>query len=203
MQKTIPLIILEYRLIYYWLNHRIFEHKIQCWSQIPWISGENRTNVATSLFFSEAMHFFLIFTTYTCNRTELFHLWHGRRFLFFTNSSNVCDMYDVWYHRKLIFSVCAFERMPFSWKTPLGYLITLSFEFFGGCFGTISLCAFFPLLIGSCLLFKTFVEDITSDLHPLNVDHKRTWNGDHAKNMKMILCSVVQHHSDLTQLSIF
>lgn len=91
--------------------------------------------------------------------------------------------------------------MPFNWKTPLGYLIAISLEFAGAYVSTTFATILYPLFIGSCFLVKTCVEDITSDLHPLNVDDKIAWRKKHAEAMKVILCNAVQHHSDMKQLS--
>lgn len=56
------------------------------------------------------------------------------------------------------------KRLPFDWKTPLGYSIALVLQAIGtyctSVCGVPSLCS----MIGCCCLLATFVEDITNDL---------------------------------------
>lgn len=93
--------------------------------------------------------------------------------------------------------------MPFIWKTPLGYLVAFSMQLHTARLAAMFNSTLMILLIGSCYMWKTFVEDITSNLRPLNVDDKLTWNENHSIKMKNILCNVLEHHSDLKQLSKF
>lgn len=95
--------------------------------------------------------------------------------------------------------------MPFNYKSPVGYLITLSFESFE-MFVTADIVSYILcFLFGSCFLLKLFVEDVTSELSFLNLEDKATSNGknsakDKAERMTMFF-NAVQNHSDLKQLA--
>lgn len=56
------------------------------------------------------------------------------------------------------------NRLPFNWKTPLGYSIALSLQAIGtycsSVCGVPTVCS----MIGCCWLLATFVEDMTNDL---------------------------------------
>lgn len=89
------------------------------------------------------------------------------------------------------------SRLPFDWKTPLGYLVAY-FIVSVAAFCTFN-CAylFCCFLIGSCWLSVTMVTDITSDLDALNVSQIT-----HDTRQKLTRCiiNIVQFHSDAKQL---
>lgn len=53
-------------------------------------------------------------------------------------------------------------------------------------------------MIGSCWLFRAFIEDITSVLHVF--DAEKIQNGNHTKN-KERFCKIIQLYSDVKELS--
>lgn len=61
-----------------------------------------------------------------------------------------------------------FYRLPFNWKSPSGYLITVLFEFFIFYCADVFIIAVLGFLVGTCFLLKSFVVDITTDLELLN-----------------------------------
>lgn len=90
--------------------------------------------------------------------------------------------------------------MPFNWKTPLGYLITLLFEF--GCvyFVDVFIIAVLCFLVGTCFLLKSFIADITAVLHRLNKNEITTVAN--VQKIKKILYNVVQDMANIKQLSV-
>lgn len=93
--------------------------------------------------------------------------------------------------------------MPFNWKTPIGYLVTLSIEAVATYYVTVFLSLQFCFLIVSCVLLKSFVDDIMNELHTLNVDKQIPADSDDAKNLKLDLCNVVQDHANMKELVEF
>lgn len=90
------------------------------------------------------------------------------------------------------------RRLPFSWKTPLGYVIALTVE-------TMSIysigCIAVPIqsfLIGSCWLLKTFVADVAHHLHKINLSSRRK----NYKNVKKRVCGILRDLSEMKQLSV-
>lgn len=94
---------------------------------------------------------------------------------------------------------CSFSvrpRLPYDWKTPFGYLVTvvvfLSASTFGGFLGvTATVC----LSIGFSWLLIAFADSIVNDVIKLNAT-----NGKYAE-MKKLLKSIVEDLSDMKQLS--
>lgn len=62
-----------------------------------------------------------------------------------------------------LFPLCK-KRLPFNWKTPLGYVIALFMQVIGTYYTSAGGVPIACSVIGCCLLLKTFVEDITRDL---------------------------------------
>lgn len=88
-------------------------------------------------------------------------------------------------------------RMPFDWRTPLGYLIVLALESF-----VVSSIGFtnMPLIcfiVGSCWLINSLVKDIANDLIDFNVSKKNEVRMKAKEN----LCHIVQNFADIKQLS--
>lgn len=88
-------------------------------------------------------------------------------------------------------------RMPFDWRTPLGYLIVLALESF-----VVSSIGFtnMPLIcfiVGSCWLINSLVKDIANDLIDFNVSKKNEVRMKAKEN----LCYIVQNFADIKQLS--
>lgn len=93
----------------------------------------------------------------------------------------------------------SFSRIPYNWKTPLKYLVTMIAIFLSiiplisGIISTIC------ILIGSSSLFIAFVNDLTNDLGFLNVGGVSTTES-HMK-MKERFCKIIQNHLDVKELS--
>lgn len=90
-----------------------------------------------------------------------------------------------------------FIRLPFNWKTPIGYFIASIF--FAGAifcllFGIIPVVCLF---IGSCWLFICFAKDMTNELSNLNAIAR-------AKNQRELeerFAKVIKMHVNVKQLS--
>lgn len=131
-------------------------------------------------------------------RLELFRSRFGRWVLFFTRSSDVINVIrfrSFSYGFGNVFYFSLLKRMPFNWKTPFGYMILLSYE---GVEAIVAAMAFYPIMsifIGSCILLKTFIEDITIDLKCLNQKQNEK------ENLSEIFCNVIQNYSNVQELS--
>ena len=90
-------------------------------------------------------------------------------------------------------------RLPFNWKTPIGYLIALIFidvAVFGaflGIMATVALSASF-----SCLLIS-FAESIENDVNSLNAMSAKC--GENIVQMKKLFKNIIEDLSDMKQLS--
>ena len=86
-------------------------------------------------------------------------------------------------------------RMPFDWKTPIGYAVTISIRFGAVASMTCLCCCMLCFLGGVCWLLMAFVEDIREDIHDLNEEKN---NGS---KLKMKLNDLIEFHSTVKQLS--
>lgn len=93
-----------------------------------------------------------------------------------------------------------FKRVPFNWKTPIGY-VQLLILFDVLCFCCVfSVIPTVTLLIGFPLLFNAFVEDITHDLTFLNNKYSSSYRKNRREFRKRF-CNIIRLHSDLKELS--
>lgn len=92
-------------------------------------------------------------------------------------------------------------RMPYNWRTPHAYFLTSLFEYFNLYYANSILCSVLSFLIGSCVLLKTFIEDITADLISLKMNDK-TASDENRSKIVGIFCKSIQNHADLKQLSV-
>lgn len=90
-------------------------------------------------------------------------------------------------------------RLPFSWKTPGGYLFALIFESISAFYTCLFLSSLLCFMIGSSLLLMDFVGDITNNLSHL-IDTQTLERGNHAK-ITVNFYDTVQFHSCAKQLS--
>lgn len=92
-----------------------------------------------------------------------------------------------------------FSRLPFDWKTPLGYFIAMvifaEVTFYILCCGVIGVC----LLVGSCWLIQAVVQDISQDQNDFNVSKKK-WNQNRME-MKITFNNFIDDFSHAKQLS--
>lgn len=91
-----------------------------------------------------------------------------------------------------------FNRLPFNWRTPFGYLIAqlsiaISYISILACL-ILTLCFY----VSSCWLFATFAKDITNDLDLLNAFGAS--DRSHSK-LQEHLSNIIQSHIDVKQLS--
>lgn len=106
----------------------------------------------------------------------------------------------VFFYHHIFFLKKSFflPRMPFNWKTPFGYCITMLIQstdvYYSGLCGLPIVC----FLIGGCYLLKTIVNDITNDLFRLNTVQKSEKD---RINTKILFCNIIQNFSDTKQLS--
>lgn len=93
----------------------------------------------------------------------------------------------------------SFARLPFNWKTPFGYFIAMvifaEVTFYILCCGVIGVC----LLVGSCWLIQTIVQDISHDVNDFNVSKKK-WNQNRME-MKIKFNNFIDDFSYAKQLS--
>lgn len=91
------------------------------------------------------------------------------------------------------------RRLPYNWRTPLGYLVTLIIQTVASLSCILSIVPAICLLVGLCWLIISFVEDVTNDLNALNIGQ----NTERSRRiMKERFCSIIQLHMELKQLSI-
>lgn len=93
-----------------------------------------------------------------------------------------------------------FCRLPFNWRTPLGYIITLAAEYTSinsAVFGFTPIISFF---IGSGWFAIWIVKDITNDLSALKV--KKASSNKQKRELKEKFCYIVRFYSDARELSV-
>lgn len=90
--------------------------------------------------------------------------------------------------------------LPFDWQTPFGYLCAMvifaEVTFYILYCGVVGVC----LLVGSCWLIQTIVQDITHDVSALNVPQKK-WNQNHME-MKITFNNFIDDFSHAKRLSV-
>lgn len=91
--------------------------------------------------------------------------------------------------------------MPFNWRTPFGYLITISLQYILAQYSIAFICPVLCFFIGSCFLLKSFAGNITNDINSLNAVAKKKSDRNYAKKIRTIFCNAVQDHGELQQLS--
>lgn len=93
--------------------------------------------------------------------------------------------------------------MPFDWQTPFGYFLALSFQCVAVYFGALIFVPLMSSLIGSALLLRAFVVDISNDLSFLNVDFQQQQqiNDDCCREIIEQFINVIQELSLVKQLS--
>lgn len=91
-------------------------------------------------------------------------------------------------------------RLPYNWKTPLGYLITLVFQAVAAISTFLSFIPTICLLCGSCFLIIAFVDDISNDLDILNNIDGGGMSRPCHRIVKERFCNTIQFHTDLKGL---
>lgn len=93
-----------------------------------------------------------------------------------------------------------FGKFPFNWRTPFGYLMAsllLSVAIYFALFSATQIVCFF---IGSCLMFISFVEDISNDLDALNIGDKDLKKCE--QKLVVQFRNIVQLFADVKELCI-
>lgn len=67
-----------------------------------------------------------------------------------------------------------FTRLPFDWRTPLGYLIAFFFIYASAIVGFMCIIPTICLAISSCWLACSFIDDIATDLKEMNALMKQS-----------------------------
>lgn len=98
------------------------------------------------------------------------------------------------------FYICH-KRLPFNWKTPLGYSIALCLQAIGTYCTSANGVSIVCSMIGCCWLLKTFVEDITKDL--ANLEANDIFRGSIGQSeIKGRFNSEVKYFTMVKQLSV-
>ncbi|XP_031636515.1 odorant receptor coreceptor-like [Contarinia nasturtii] len=85
--------------------------------------------------------------------------------------------------------------MPFDWKTPYGYLITLCVQVPTWFFLLLNCSCVICLFAGSCWLLSSYIESIDGHLHTLNQANKQN------VSMENAFFRIIRTHSNAKQLA--
>lgn len=91
-----------------------------------------------------------------------------------------------------------FDRLPFNWKTPFGYLTLFLLTFFPLYSMTLCLIPIVCFASGSYYLISSFIRDITENDFP--VLSENISSGNHMETTKQF-CRFMQNFSEIKQLS--
>lgn len=92
------------------------------------------------------------------------------------------------------------KRLPFNWKTPIGYALSIVFVML------ITKCVFICVMptlcftLGCGMLTKAFIEHLITDFNMFNKKIRK--HPDHLKQLKQDFCSIARTFSELKELSI-
>lgn len=93
-----------------------------------------------------------------------------------------------------------FNRMPFSWKNPRGFILTMIFETIANVTSILIYVPNITYFIGSCWLFICILNDAPALSR--NVASSSS-NANDDIELKRELCKMVQFYSDVKELSGF
>lgn len=92
------------------------------------------------------------------------------------------------------------KRLPFDWKTPYGFLVTVSTQA-ASCFCVIyDVAPHVGFMFGSCILIIAFIEDIANEFTALAAPSKSL--ARRHMQMKKRLFNIIKLYSNVKQLSI-
>lgn len=98
----------------------------------------------------------------------------------------------------IYFTNLDFNRMPFDWKNPTGFLVAVIIQYIFDVI-TLSVSAWSAALnIGAVLFIFTLIKDIRRSLKPINDNAKSTTRKRQAMQQ---LSDYIQLHSNVKQLS--
>lgn len=87
------------------------------------------------------------------------------------------------------------SRLPTVWKTAVGYTMFMLDIFFGDIVSVLFVLPLISFVLGSCWLFKSFIEDILKDLRHMNVGKK-------SQNESIVIhfCNIVKLYTNVKEL---
>lgn len=91
---------------------------------------------------------------------------------------------------------CSKKRLPFSGKTPIGYLLCFVFVTLGAYCALSCIVPTISFSIGLAILSRAFIEKSIIDLKELGKKARKN-----SGQAKQLFCSIVQDFSDLKELS--
>lgn len=99
-----------------------------------------------------------------------------------------------------------FKRLPFDWKTPIGYIITLAFLYATTFFALSCLIPILSLVIGCGWFALIFTEEIQNDVKTLNKICQKSSDKKHKKHRNIqkfeeSFIIIMQDYSALKELS--
>lgn len=100
---------------------------------------------------------------------------------------------------KSIYFTCFFARLPFGWKTLIGYSAYLTVETLSVVAIVTSILPVACLAVGSYLLLSTVIKVITNDFYVLCDKISIGSN----KEMKELFCNMIADMSEVKELSFF
>lgn len=92
------------------------------------------------------------------------------------------------------------SRLPWNWKTPLGYSLGFFLEGCALLFSTLLSITIICFFVGSSWIIITFVGDITKDLKYLNIDKPNDSNEHHTAAQQPFY-NIVKLYADVKELS--
>lgn len=101
-----------------------------------------------------------------------------------------------------VFYWCLWERVPFDWETPYGYLAAWLAQSAGLAGLTITALTSFNIAFESSWLFIVIAQDITNDLDTFNNTVKTIKNCNGCAELMEHLCHIIQHYTDAKQFQI-
>ena len=183
-------------------------------AEIHWNKWKNRTIYGAGSFWNDTfMRSGSDLTNHNYCHSGLLILRTQWSILLFAHSSDVCvsfrwqsHLIKWWTFLSLNIKSChttrynLFFSMPFNWKTPFGFIIATLFQYYNIRSGAVFMFNIMCFLVGSSVLLKSFIEDITNDLCLLNVDGMHS--NEIVQNTKIVLRNIVQDISLVKQLSV-
>lgn len=91
-------------------------------------------------------------------------------------------------------------RMPFDWRTPTGYLITFSIQYYAYHFLLVNCCCVLSFIVGICFILIPTIEITVKEFHVPNYVHNESENMDDDE-LKTRLYDLIRFHSNFKELS--
>lgn len=96
-------------------------------------------------------------------------------------------------------------RLPYNWKQPIPYIVTMCMESIGFICACIVFVAILFMFIGICSFLITFISDMEDEIHALNdkieIEPNIYLTPAHYCAIKRKLFDIIQFHLDATQFS--